>query len=393
MKKLICPSCQHKNRIDAKFCARCRTVLPRFIGNRYLLQTTVKPNNEYAPVQAADKRRCGACGEWIEDISNDECPGCNASPYPPQACYLYQRATSPTPEQANLGSVSYWFYEENPETWWGVMQTKWVKDWFPNGQRVTAAAATDRGKIYDHNEDALLVQITSCYFNSVLSDVAVLAVADGIGGHDGGEVASKTAVTGLLQALSPLLEESFQPTGPDQDKTQLQDVFRGAVLQANRAVFTQHQATGLDLGATLTAVWLVNGLAIVANVGDSRTYLFRAGKLQQITKDHSLVYRLIETQQISQDEIYTHPERNKIYRNLGDKEAVEVDTFTVELEPDDLFLLCCDGLWEMARNEGIEKILADEENLTVAGPCLVQLANEAGGEDNISLILARIQPL
>ena len=101
----------------------------------------------------------------------------------------------------------------------------------------------------------------------------------------------------------------------------------------------------------------------------------------------------METQQISRDEIYTHPERNKIYRNLGDKEAVEVDTFTVELEPDDLVLLCCDGLWETVRDEGIEQILANEENLTVACQCLVQLANEAGGEDNISLILARIQPL
>lgn len=393
MKELICISCQHKNRIDAKFCANCRTALPRLIRSRYLVQTINKPNNEPIPYPAVDKRRCGACGEWIDDISNNECPGCNISPYPPQVCYLYQRATSPTPEQANLESVSYWFYEENPETWWGVMQTKWVKDWFPNGQRVTVTATTDRGQVCDLNEDALLVQITSCSFNSILSDVAVLAVADGIGGHDSGEVASKTAVTGLLQALSPLLGESFQPIGPDQNKTQLQGIFREAILQANRAVFAQHQATGTDLGTTLTAVWLVKGLAIVANVGDSRTYLYRAGNLQQITKDHSLVYRLMETQQISRDEIYTHPDRNQIYRNLGDKEVVEVDTFAVELEPDDLLVLCCDGLWEMVRDEGIEQILANEENVTAAGQRLVQLANKAGGEDNISLILARIQPL
>ena len=303
MEELICPSCQHKNRADAKFCASCRTILPRLIRGRYLLQTATKPTREQEPYPAVDTRRCGACGEWIEDISNCECPGCNLSPYPPQACYLYQRATSPTPEQANLESVSHWFYEENPEAWWGVTQTKWMKDWFPNGQQVTAAAATDQGQVYDHNEDALLMQVTSCYLNSVQSDMAVLAVADGIGGHDSGEVASETAVTGLLQALSPLFGDRFQPAGPNQDKTRLQDIFRGAVLQANQAVFTQHQATGSDLGATLTAVWLIKGLAIVANVGDSRTYLYRAGKLRQNPAEQSLVDLLMETQQISRDEI------------------------------------------------------------------------------------------
>jgi PPM family protein phosphatase len=201
--------------------------------------------------------------------------------------------------------------------------------------------------VYDHNEDALLLQVTTCYFNSVPFDVAILAIADGIGGHEGGEAASKTAVTGLLSAVFPLLVEGFNPVGNSPNKAGLKDLFRQAVLQANQAVFHQHQALQSDLGAALTGVWLVKGLALVANVGDSRTYLYRGGKLRQVTTDHSLVYRKMLNQEISRDDIYTHPQRNVIYRSLGEKEVVDVDTFAVELEPGDLLVLCCDGLWEM----------------------------------------------
>ncbi|HUY79179.1 MAG TPA: SpoIIE family protein phosphatase, partial [Ktedonobacterales bacterium] len=149
-----------------------------------------------------------------------------------------------------------------------------------------------------------------------------------------------------------------------------------------------HEARGL--GATVTAALVVEGMAFIANVGDSRTYLLRAGKLERVTRDHSLVERLVEAGQIDREDVYDHPSRNLIYRSLGAGHAeVDVDIFNVQLQPGDSLLLCTDGLWEMVRDPQMANILNETQDPTAVCAMLIDKANENGGEDNITALLVR----
>ena len=145
------------------------------------------------------------------------------------------------------------------------------------------------------------------------------------------------------------------------------------------------------MGTTLTAALVIGSKSYVVNVGDSRTYMYRRGKgLSQITRDHSLVARLVASGLITSDDIYTHPERNLVERGLGDRRSVEVDCFTVDLLARDWLLLCSDGLWEMVRDPEIERIMKKEGDPSQMSDLLVQAALKGGGVDNVSVIVARV---
>ncbi len=141
----------------------------------------------------------------------------------------------------------------------------------------------------------------------------------------------------------------------------------------------------------MTTVLVQDDQAYIANIGDSRTYLFRDGALTPLTKDHSLVARLVEAKQIEPDEVYSHPQRNLIYRSLGaGHKIVDPDVFNTSLRSGDSLLLCSDGLWEMVRHQELLKVLTENSDAQKICNILIDLANANGGEDNITVVLVQI---
>jgi protein phosphatase len=281
--------------------------------------------------------------------------------------------------------------------------------------KLIAADKTDVGKQRDQNEDKPYWRIEP--FED--GDRGLFICADGMGGYKAGEVASTLAVENLSKALDsffkPLPEQptikldpaalpTMQLESGDKQKTRKlaetpisQDVeerLSTAIQQANRAIlrYGEQQSAARGLGCTVTAVLIDNDRAYIANVGDSRTYLLRGNALIQLTKDHSLVARLVESKQIDKEDVYTHPQRNLIYRSLGaGHKNIEVDIFHELLCLGDTLLLCSDGLWEMVRDEDILKTLTEHSNPQQICNTLIDMANDNGGEDNITAIVVHIR--
>ncbi len=231
--------------------------------------------------------------------------------------------------------------------------------------RLVIGAASDVGRVREGNEDAYLVDDAT----------GLVAVADGMGGHRAGEVASATALEALRAAIT-----SGKP-------------LREAIEDANEAVFTKSLAdTDLrGMGTTLTAGTLAaGGTLLVGHVGDSRAYLLHDGELAQVTVDHSLVEELVREGRLTADEAAVHPQRSIITRALGVDATVEVDVYPVELVPGDRLLICSDGLTGMVQADAIAATLRREDDPTRAAQQLVDAANAAGGEDNITVIVVAV---
>lgn len=215
-------------------------------------------------------------------------------------------------------------------------------------------------------------------------DSGLFIVADGAGGHHDGEKASALAISlfarqVMNQIYIPLLAD-------DDERLPLVEVLADAAQKANEAVIKKVP----DSATTLTAVALIGGLATITHVGDSRCYLITQNGAEQITRDHSLVQRLIELGQITPEEALSHPQRSVLYRVIGQNEVVEVDIATRRLPPDSHLLLCSDGLWNYLTHEEIGEIVMSYEHPQEASDKLVELANELGGEDNISVIVVKM---
>jgi len=238
------------------------------------------------------------------------------------------------------------------------------------------------------NEDSLVVLRSTCTHNGRLLPIDLYVVTDGMGGHSQGQEASRLAIQGMIQTVLPDILASEQL-----DDDFVIKILVEAVQWANQAVHESSQANSVEMGTTITAALVFDGTAYVVNVGDSRTYVYRAGegKLSQVTRDHSLVARLVETGAISRDDVYTHPDRNKVYRGLGEKSEVKVDWFILPIQLGDHLILCSDGLWEMVRDKEIERIMNKyAANPPQASAALVEAALQGGGADNISVIVVRI---
>jgi serine/threonine protein phosphatase PrpC len=215
----------------------------------------------------------------------------------------------------------------------------------------------------------------------------LFVVADGMGGHANGADASRLAVHTFVDTLLPRLL-----AGTVQQDT-LKDALVEAVQSANLAIYNENREAVDKMGTTLTAAVGLGSTWYAANVGDSRTYIARPGHpLVQITEDHSIVAKLVRDGQISPDAVYTHPQRHLIYRCLGEKLQVEVDTFDFQVEDGSVLLLCSDGLWEMLSDvQQIKQILLNS-GLDAASRAehLARRANAAGGADNIGIVVVSI---
>jgi len=234
----------------------------------------------------------------------------------------------------------------------------------PEKSAITVHALTDVGKMRAVNQDALIV-----------SEAAQLyGVADGMGGHNGGETASAGARDGLIAALA--------------DKTPSLDALREGITQVNADLFKQ-QAEDEHLsgmGTTLSVIWLSEHFAYLGHVGDSRIYRFREGKLEQMTDDHSLVGELMRAGYLTPEQAENHPNKNVILRAVGTEEGIDIDLAVEERKPGDLWLICSDGLHGMVKDGKMEAILG-VNTPEAAVKLLMEAALAAGGRDNISVVL------
>lgn len=234
------------------------------------------------------------------------------------------------------------------------------------GEDVAAALRTDIGKTRKQNEDAAWMDEAK----------GVFAVADGMGGHLAGEVASGMAIDAIRRMANGSADIA---------------AMREAVNGAHEAILAHAKANPAcaGMGTTLSALWKCGRYAYIAHVGDSRIYRYRGGELEQITQDHSLVEELVRAHIITREEARQHPRRNIITRALGTPGDNAPDMLAADRQKGDVWLLCSDGLTEMVPDERIAETLADERNLDAAADSLLKQALEAGGRDNVTLILWR----
>jgi PPM family protein phosphatase len=226
---------------------------------------------------------------------------------------------------------------------------------------------TDTGRKRRRNEDAYVVE------------PPLFAIADGMGGAQAGELASSLAAGAVRE------DEAAAGSGERRVGELIQE--------ANRRVYerSSQDAAASGMGTTMTVAFVGNANVAFGHVGDSRAYLIRDGKLEQLTEDHSLVAELVRSGKLSPEEAETHPQRSVITRALGTDPDVDVDTFSIETAPGDLFMLCSDGLTSMVEDDMILRTIEkNRDNLQTAAKALIRAANKGGGEDNITVVFFEI---
>lgn len=412
-----CAYCGYENRPQALFCAHCgqalasasdvwpqpsrevqepgpsteegenaqplETLTPgEILAGRYEILEVMEAETPTAQrrYRARDWGRCVFCGAEDNVPNADYCSSCGAALDRPGIVVLVEEERH-VPEGYiahfhDRGCDYYVLSEESPHRDEPSPSVLW--EW-------RYALATDVGQMRERNEDYVAARL---YTESSGCTVGVFVVADGLGGQDSGEVASRLAGEAVWESLR---EHVWLPTlrGEEIFPREYEEALRAAVQLANERVYATRLAQASQMSTTLTVALVRNADAYIASVGDSRAYHWSAKGLARITKDHSLVQRLLDAGQIAPQEVYTHPQRNVIYHSIGDHPHIEVDVFTLSLEEGDDLILCSDGLWEMVRDEGLEEVLLAEPEPQRACRRLIAYANLAGGEDNISVIVAQ----
>jgi protein phosphatase len=239
-------------------------------------------------------------------------------------------------------------------------------------------SVSDKGLVRTNNEDCLSVF-------SVGKDECFV-IADGMGGHAAGELASKTAVEYVTQSLNDYLFEA-------DDAQKLQKLLAFTLEKANVKVYLASLGSFRyrGMGTTLTVAVLRDGVLYISHIGDCRIYRLHGQKMNVLTKDHTLVQDLVDKGMITKEEARTHPKRHMLLRALGENEYVMPDTFSVAIANGDVILLCSDGLYGYVEDKTIRAVLRKHKNLEYCKQLLLDLANAAGAPDNISMIIAECE--
>jgi serine/threonine protein phosphatase PrpC len=249
----------------------------------------------------------------------------------------------------------------------------------PSAVGTAHAGMTDVGLHRALNED-------NWGWSRLVDGVELFVVADGMGGHDAGEVASALAVDTLLRAARERVDVSPRPSVDT-----LENILDEAFQKANNTIKGRAEERGSDMGTTLVACMVVDDqVALCANVGDSRAYLARAGGLHQITRDHSLVARMVEQNRLTAEEARNHPHSNILLRTVGTERNVDIDIFRVELERGDRLLLCSDGLWGEVDDFDMEEVLNNSTDNRIVARDLIHAAQMGGGKDNITVVVVNV---
>jgi serine/threonine protein phosphatase PrpC len=252
-------------------------------------------------------------------------------------------------------------------------------------ESIAVGTALSTGIVRSHNEDSLFTLLGNLVGNETYPNFGLFLVADGMGGHRAGEVASSISVRTTAHHLTestilPLFDLELEDS-----LLQLQELIRIALEDANHTVAAKVPGGG----TTLTAAILFKDKIVIGHVGDSRAYIIKDGASKVITRDHSLVERLRELGQLTLEEAASHPQRNVLYRAIGQGSNLEVDTFTQPVPNGGYLLLCSDGLWAEVPEQEIQRIVSVASHPQEACDELVRAANEAGGPDNITAVLVR----
>jgi len=249
------------------------------------------------------------------------------------------------------------------------------------------ASGQSVGRQRELNEDCLFTFTSTVAGNSSNPPFGLFIIADGMGGHQYGEIASNTAIRTISGYVMKKFHNSLFsiPTQPVDES--LQEIIQAAVMEAQRAVLREAPGSG----TTVTAALVLGQQLTIAHVGDSRAYLlYNAQRMEAVTRDHSLVRRLEELGQITAAEAAVHPQRNVLYRAIGQGETLESDVVTTPFPIGGYLLICSDGLWGLVPDDEMRRIVYEAPTIQSACQNLVAAANTAGGPDNISVILAQL---
>lgn len=253
--------------------------------------------------------------------------------------------------------------------------------------QLNIASGQSVGKQRELNEDCLFTFSATIAGHTGSQPLGLMIIADGMGGHQFGEVASNAAIRTMAGYILRKFHSSMfnLPTTPVEES--MQEIMSGAIAEAQRVVLKEAPGSG----TTVTAALIVGQQLTVAHVGDSRAYLIYGDKrMDVITRDHSLVKRLEELGQITSAEAAIHPHRNVLYRALGQGETLEPEIFTTPFPPGGYLMLCSDGLWGLVSDDEMQRTILDAPSLSRACQQLVVAANTSGGPDNISVIIAQL---
>ena len=247
--------------------------------------------------------------------------------------------------------------------------------------------STHKGRVRTNNQDSTLTFFSNLTSANEPPPIGLFVVADGMGGHHDGERASELTVQTLAQVV---LNEIIQPQMMEIENTAELRTIPEVLTEAMTSAHDNVKAQVPDGGTTATCAVIRGDLAYIAHVGDSRAYLVNGDTMELITRDHSLVQRLIELGQLTEEEAEVHPQRNVLYRALGQGDTIEPDTSMRRLPPASRLLLCSDGLWSVIGDQKIKEILEKHPDPQEACDLLIDEANQNGGPDNISAVLIQM---